>query len=165
MHYTFTPRINDALIVIEAALALGCYLTADNSSLPVWVGFATAGIFAGLLQGVALRRSSSELKSATSEFQVRAALMASIPSKASVLLLWVAVLTVAVMFFYGAMSATVPTMLGFYAVFALGREVAAFPTLLLGNRACCTAHLGWERMLRERKAGSPSPVTTARSCA
>lgn len=129
MHYTLAPRINATLIVIEAALALGCYLTADNPSLPVWGGFAAAGVFAGFLQGTALRRSASEFKSATSAFQVRAALMASIPGKASVVLLWVAVLTVAVMFFYGATSATVPTMLGFYAVFALGREVAAFPTL------------------------------------
>lgn len=88
-----------------------------------WIGFATAGVLAGLLQGIALRRSVRELKSAKSALQVRAALIASIPGKASVALLWAAVLTVAAMF------AAIPTMLGFYAFFALGREVTAFPTL------------------------------------
>ncbi|MHA6820406.1 hypothetical protein ACQUKI_02465 [Ralstonia pseudosolanacearum] len=129
MHYTLTPRTNATLIVLEAALAFGCYQAAETSGLPVWVGFASAGVFAGLLQNVALRRSVRALKSATSAFQVRAALTASTPGKAAVVLLWMVALIMAAMFLYGRKYATSPTILGFYAIFALGREITAFPAL------------------------------------
>lgn len=45
-------------------------------------------------------------------------------------LLWVAGMTIAAMFLYGSKYATIPTLPGFYAIFALGREVTAFPALL-----------------------------------
>ncbi|MHA6908878.1 hypothetical protein ACQUJS_10690 [Ralstonia pseudosolanacearum] len=130
MHYTLAPRTNAALIVLEAALALGCYLAAGTSSLPMWGGFASAGVCAGFLQSAALRRNVRALKVATSASQVRAALSTSIPGKAAIALLWAAGMAVAAMFLYGSKYATIPTLLGFYAIFSLGREVTAFPALL-----------------------------------
>lgn len=131
MHYTLTPRGNAALMALMAAVLLTCFFTGNGPSLIVLAAFMAAGTLAGLLQSIALRRHASRFQSANSARQVRAALLSSVPGKASVALLWFAGVALILLLVYGGQYATIQTIVGAYATFSFVREAAAFPALFI----------------------------------
>lgn len=135
MHYTLTPRGNTVLMAIMAAALLACFLTGNGPSLAILAAFMVAGGVAGFLQNIALRRHARRFQSASSALQVRAALVSSVPGKASVALLWFAGVALILLLIYGGQYATIQTIIGAYASFSLIRDAAAFPALFaLGGK-------------------------------
>lgn len=131
MHYTLTPLGNTALMAIMAAALLVCFLTGNGPSLAILAAFMVAGGLAGLLQNIALRRHASQFQSASSALQVRAALVSSVPGKASVALLWLAGVALILLLINGGQYASIQTIVGAYASFSLVRDAAAFPALFV----------------------------------
>jgi hypothetical protein len=114
-----------------ATALLACFFTGNGPSLVVLAAFMTAGTLAGLLQNIALRRHASRFQSANSARQVRAALVSSVPGKASVALLWFAGVALILLLVYGGQYATIQTIVGAYAAFSFVREASAYPALFI----------------------------------
>jgi hypothetical protein len=102
--------------------------------MAVIAAFAFGGLLAGLFQYSALRRHGSQFQAADTALQVRAALISSAPGKASIALLWLAAFALVVLLVFGGSHATIQTIVGSYAAFALVREVTALPGLFALNR-------------------------------
>jgi hypothetical protein len=122
-------------MALMAAALLACFLTGNGPSLAILAVFMVAGAFAGLLQNIALRRHATQFQSANSALQVRAALVSSVPGKASVALLWLSGLSLILLLVNGGQHSTIQTIVGAYATFSFVHEAAAFPALfVLGSR-------------------------------
>lgn len=129
MHYTLTPRGNSVLIALMAIALLGCFVLGESPAPVVIAVFAVGGAIAGFLQKKALNRDAQKFQNASTAREVRAVLISSVTGKASIMLLWLAGISLIFLIVLGRGSVSVQTVVGAYAVFSLAREIVALPAL------------------------------------
>jgi hypothetical protein len=130
MHATLTPQANFKLIALWGVLLVACAIFSSPSAVLPFVAFGTAGIVAGLLQTRALLGHRSTFLRAETALEVRRALVASLPGKLAVAMVWIKGVALLVLVLSRGEYANLQTILGCYASFALARECASLPGVL-----------------------------------
>ncbi len=127
MHATLTPRANFKLIALWCTLLTACAMFSSRSAVLPFVAFGTAGIVAGMLQTRALLGRRTSFLRAETALEVRRALVATLPGKLAVAMVWVKAAALLALVLSQGEYANVQTILGCYAAFALARECASLP--------------------------------------
>jgi hypothetical protein len=127
MHATLTPRANFKLIALWSVLLVGCAPFSSPSAVLPLVAFAAAGIVAGMLQTRAPRGHRTSFRRAETALEVRHALVASVPGKLAVAMVWINAVALLVLVLSRREYANLQTVLGCYASFAFARECASLP--------------------------------------
>lgn len=130
MHFTLQPRFCILFISLWLSLSvLSAVLASGTVSLEAIAASSIAGLLAGLMQDFAVGANRTQFRAAETASQVRSALLATLPGKASIAMSWALVVCLIVLSNVGGNVCSLATIVCSFTAFLTIRDLASLPAV------------------------------------